>query len=65
MVKVPSTMVPLGTVAPDFALEDPSTGRTVALADYRGAPALLVAFLSNHCPCVKHIADELAAFARE
>ena len=65
MVQVPSTMVPLGTRAPDFALEDPATGRTVTLADYRQAPALLVVFLSNHCPFVKHIADELASFARE
>lgn len=65
MVKVPSTMLPLGTRAPDFRLEEPSTGRTVALSDFASAPALLVVFLSNHCPFVKHIADALAAFARE
>jgi len=65
MVRVPSTMVPLGTPAPDFALTDPSTGGTVSLEDFRGAQALVVVFLSNHCPFVKHIADGLAEFARE
>ncbi len=65
MVRVPSTMLPLGTFAPDFRLEEPATGRRVALSDFSGAPALLVVFLSNHCPFVKHIADALAAFARE
>jgi peroxiredoxin len=65
MVKVPSTMVPLGTAAPDFSLADPAGGRTVALSDFGDARALLVVFLSNHCPFVKHLADDLAAFARE
>ncbi len=51
---VTSTMVPLGTRAPDFSL--PSVdGRAVALKDQAGAPALLVAFLCNHCPYVRHI----------
>lgn len=65
MVRVPSTMVPLGSVAPDFSLPEPATGRTVSLADLASSRALLVVFLSNHCPFVKHIADELARFARE
>lgn len=65
MVKVPSTMTPLGTPAPDFSLQEPTTGRTVGLADFADAPALLVVFLSNHCPFVKHIADHLADFGRE
>ena len=58
-------MLALGTRAPDFALSEPATGRTVARSDFDGAPALLVMFLSNHCPFVKHLADELAAFGRE
>jgi peroxiredoxin len=58
-------MVPLGTEAPRFSLPEPSTGRTISLDDYADAPALLVVFLSNHCPFVKHIADGLARFARE
>ena len=65
MVRVPSTMAPLGTAAPDFALPEPATGRTVSRDDFADAPALLVVFLSNHCPFVKHIADELADFGRE
>lgn len=65
MVKTPSTMLPLGTRAPDFRLAEPATGRTVSLSDCAGAPALLVVFLSNHCPYVKHIADALAAFGKE
>jgi peroxiredoxin len=56
---VSSLMVPLGTPAPDFTL--PSVdGGTVALADLDG-PALLVMFLCNHCPYVRHIESSLAA----
>jgi peroxiredoxin len=58
MVSVNSTMVPLGTPAPDFALPD-GTGQVWSLADAPPGPALLVVFLSNHCPYVKHIAREL------
>ncbi len=65
MVLVPSTMLPLGTPAPGFSLPEPRTGRTVSLSDLDGAPALLVAFLCNHCPYVKHIADRFAAVAAE
>jgi thiol-disulfide isomerase/thioredoxin len=65
MAMTPSTMRALGTPAPGFSLPEPATGRTVSLTDLDGAPALLVVFLSNHCPFVKHLADELAAFARE
>ena len=63
MVLVPSTMLPLGTPAPGFSLPEPHTGRIVSLSDFDGAPALLVAFLCNHCPYVKHIADHFAAVA--
>ncbi len=65
MVRTPSTMAALGTSAPDFSLPDPKTGGNVSLSDLDQAPALLVAFLSNHCPFVKHIADELGDFSRE
>jgi len=57
-------MLELGTKAPDFALPDPS-GKVFGLADFDGKPALLVAFICNHCPYVKHIVDGFAAFARE
>jgi thiol-disulfide isomerase/thioredoxin len=58
-------MLPLGTEAPDFALPEPATGRTVSRDDFSDARALLVVVLSNHCPFVKHIADGLASFGRE
>ena len=64
MVLTPSTMLPLGTMAPDFSLPNVD-GRTVSLADLRGAPALLVIFMCNHCPYVKHVANGLAALARD
>ncbi len=65
MARTPSTMLlPLGTVAPDFALPNVD-GRTVSLSDFSGAPALLVIFMCNHCPFVIHVADELARLAGE
>ncbi len=64
MVAVNSTMLPLGTTAPDFRLPD-TTGKTISLSDFKGAPALLVAFICNHCPYVKHIRSGLAQLARD
>jgi peroxiredoxin len=64
MARTPSTMLPLGTKAPDFSLVNVD-GRTVSLADFNGAPALLVVFMCNHCPFVKHLAAALAQFAQE
>lgn len=61
---VDSTMLPLGTKAPSFCLPD-TDGRMVSLEDTRGTPALLVMFICNHCPYVKHIRQELAHFGRE
>jgi peroxiredoxin len=65
MVATPSTMLPLGTPAPDFRLPDPASGREVSLADVRSERGLLVAFLSNHCPFVKHVKAELVRFGEE
>lgn len=59
-----STMLPLGTPAPDFALRD-TDGTTVRLADSAGAPVLVVAFICNHCPYVQHLRDAIAAVARD
>lgn len=64
MARTPSTMVALGTVAPEFSLPD-AEGRTVASGDFAEAPALLVAFWCNHCPFVKHVRDAFVAFADE
>lgn len=64
MARTPSTMLPLGTQAPDFKLMNVD-GREVALADFAGKPALLVMFMCNHCPFVVHVADELARLGAE
>lgn len=64
MGAVQSNMLPLGSPAPAFALADPG-GAVFALADFRAAPALVVAFLCNHCPYVKHIRDVWAGVAGE
>ena len=63
MAKTESTMAALGMTAPDFVLPDPG-GRTVTLGDFAEAPGLLVAFICNHCPFVKHIREELARSVR-
>ena len=64
MVKTASTMLPLGTRAPEFSLVNVD-GRSVSLADFRDAPALVVIFMCNHCPFVKHLASGLAEFGQE
>lgn len=63
MAATPSTMLPLGTVAPAFRLPN-TDGRLVSLEDAAGAPAVLVAFLCNHCPYVRHIQSALVRLAR-
>lgn len=63
---VESTMeLALGSRAPDFALPDTVSGRTIRLADFAASPALLVAFICNHCPYVIHVRPGLVEFARE
>ena len=64
MVAVNSTMLPLGTKAPAFQLPDTS-GKKVSLTDFKSAPALVVAFMCNHCPYVKHVRGGLAQLARD
>ena len=64
MALTPSTMLPLGTTAPDFKLPD-TTGKMIALADFKDQAALLVIFMCNHCPYVIHIREGLAKFARD
>ena len=64
MPATPSTMAPLGTKAPDFRLPD-TDGKQVSLADFADAPALLVAFICNHCPFVKHIQTAFTKLAKE
>jgi peroxiredoxin len=64
MVRTASTMLPLGTTAPDFALPD-CEGKTVTRDSARGTAGILIVFMCNHCPYVKHIASELASLANE
>lgn len=65
MSLTPSKMMPLGTPAPDFALPDTVSGRTVSLADVRGEGATVVMFICNHCPYVKHVNGELVNLAND
>jgi len=58
-------MLELGTPAPDFRLPEPLTGTEVGLSDLKGDKGLLVVFMCNHCPYVKHIQRELAAVIKE
>lgn len=62
MVRTASTMLPLGTQAPGFSLPD-TDGKTVDLAESAGSKALLVIFMCNHCPYVKHVADQLKSLS--
>jgi thiol-disulfide isomerase/thioredoxin len=65
MAHVESTMVELGTAAPDFSLPDVVSGNTISLASFAGSKGLLVMFLCPHCPYVKHIQSKLAALLKE
>lgn len=64
MAATASTMLPLGTKAPAFSLPD-AQGGTVSIADFSDAKTLLVVFMCNHCPFVKHILDGFVKLARE
>ena len=58
-------MLPLGTLAPAFSLLDVVTGKTVSLIDFKGSPALLVMFICNHCPYVKHVQAGMTQMAKD
>ena len=65
MARTESTMLTLGTVAPDFALTDVVTEKTVCRDDFKDSDALLVLFICAHCPYVKHIEEGLAQFGKD
>jgi peroxiredoxin len=65
MAQTASTMLALGTTAPDFALSDVVGGKTIRRDDFRGEKALLVMFICTHCPFVKHIEKELAKLGKD
>ena len=64
MAQTPSRMLPLGTPAPPFSLPD-ADGTLHSLEDAAGSRAYLVMFICNHCPFVKHVADELARLGED
>jgi peroxiredoxin len=65
MAATASTMLELGTKAPEFELPDVVSGKAVSLASLQGKQALLVMFICHHCPFVKHIKSELAQLGRD
>lgn len=65
MARTPSTMLELGTKAPDFTLTDVVTNKTVSLSDFDDSTTLLVIFMCNHCPYVKNIKPGLVEFAND
>jgi len=64
MVMTSSTMLTLGAKAPDFNLPD-TEGKFISLSNFKDSPALLVVFMCNHCPFVKHIIDELVKLIKQ
>ena len=64
MVQTPSTMIPIGTPAPDFSLVEPATGKRRTLSEF-DAPATVIMFICNHCPFVIHVRDEITRLARD
>lgn len=65
MAATPSTMIPLGTTAPDFTLPDTVSGKMCSLQEFKSDKATVIMFICNHCPYVKHIQKELAGLARD
>ncbi|KAF3883712.1 MULTISPECIES: thioredoxin family protein [Nostocales] len=65
MALTASTMLPLGTQAPDFELPDVRTGETISLSSFTGKKALLIMFICQHCPFVKHVKQELAQLGKD
>jgi len=65
MVRTESTMLPLGTSAPAFSLEEVASGKTITLEDFQGKKGLLVMFICQHCPFVKHVEDELGKIGQD
>lgn len=65
MVRTASTMLALGTTAPEFNLPDAVSGQNISLASFAGKQGLLVIFMCCHCPFVKHIEQELAKLGQD
>ncbi|MBI3333525.1 MAG: thioredoxin family protein [Candidatus Omnitrophica bacterium] len=64
MALTPSTMLALGTEAPDFQLRDTVSGKMISLETFAGKKGLLVMFICRHCPYVQHVKEELARLGK-
>jgi peroxiredoxin len=65
MVRTESTMLPLGTAAPAFTLEDVTSGKPISLESFKGNKGLLVMFICQHCPFVIHVENELGRIGQD
>ena len=65
MALTPSTMLALGTLAPNFKLPDVISGNMVSLDDFKDKKALLVMFICRHCPYVQHVKEEIAKIGKD
>ncbi|MGB7395715.1 MAG: thioredoxin family protein [Pricia sp.] len=65
MSRTPSTMLPLGTKAPEFSLEDTVTEKTINLHEMKGDEGTVIMFICNHCPFVKHVNPEIVRVAQK
>lgn len=65
MVRTESTMLPLGTAAPAFTLEDVVSGKALSLETFQGKKGLLIMFICQHCPFVIHVEQELSRIGQE
>ena len=65
MARTPSTMLTLGTSAPEFSLPDTVTGKTISLDNFKDCQGLLVMFICQHCPFVIHVKSELAKLGQD
>lgn len=65
MALTPSQMLPLGTKAPDFSLQDVNSNQMVSLQQLKGESATVIMFICNHCPYVKHVQQQLVKLAQD
>ena len=65
MAQTASTMLPLGTIAPDFYLKDTNSNNISSFEDLKGNKGTLVMFICNHCPFVHHVIDEVVMIAND
>jgi len=65
MARIPSTMIPLGTRAPEFTLPDTISGNELSLNDVKGEKGTLVMFICNHCPFVVHVNEQLVKLGND